>query len=110
LFLFSASTAGAQIMVNNVDVNTVPAVKYIEVTCQMTAAKGKNACAVFVDYGQKWNAIIESRMGEPGKAPLEFDGYMAVLNLFYKNGWELVPIQMYAPTGPTKIFLFQKKV
>jgi hypothetical protein len=71
-------------------------------------AKGKNTCIVYVDYGQRWSAAAESMMIGPSKAPTEFDGHMAVLNYFHKNGWELVPYQI--DQGPTsKTYIFQKK-
>ncbi|HWA34056.1 MAG TPA: hypothetical protein VG737_08000 [Cyclobacteriaceae bacterium] len=108
-FFVACSFAYSQIMVNNVDINSVPEIRYIELSCAIKSAKGKNTYVVYVDYGQRWSVVTEALITDTNKTPAEFDGLMSVLNYFNKNGWKVVPVWVNTPGPGNKSFILQKK-
>ena len=87
--LVLCSLLNAQVNVNNININNLKSVNYIEVSCDLRLVAAR--VNVYVDYGQ--NIILESSKSiikdEEGNE-IKFLSHMQVLNYFDNNGWDLV--------------------
>ncbi len=89
VFILGTNWCTAQIFVNQQNMNSSTN-QYIEVWEKFNRGSGK--FYVMVDYGQDSHANKERgklKMHNNKGGVLEFNSTAAILNYFYKNGWEL---------------------
>ena len=90
LFCFQISLS--QILVNDIDINALPDLRYIQLSyVEMPVAfSQKNAKGTLrIDYGQDFKKVRELIVKDKEGKVIEFNSHIDVLNFFYKNGWSL---------------------
>lgn len=89
LFLAAAFMMHASVVVNGVDINKLPDVKY----CQLLS-KGKllsTKVTIVVDYGQKVKLFSKEQKIKDGNGKsMKFYSPIHALNFMSANGWELI--------------------
>ena len=100
----SAQPGEKKVVVNEVNVNDLPEVKYI----QLVGVKENGVLTVEVDYGVKIPSGKRTITGEDGK-PKTFDSMIAALNFMDKNGWSFVNAYEARATERTVYHFILKK-
>lgn len=100
-----AQSEQKKVMVDSVNINELPDLKYIQVLGVME--KGKLMAEV--DYGVKL-PVTERRITDDTGKPQLFDSMVNVLNYLDKNDWEFLnAFEIKSPDGMVYHFLLRKK-
>jgi len=78
----------AQIYADNVNINELKDVKYVEVAGLNTALWGTKL-KIYVDYGQKQKFFKPTAIKDKNGKVKKFNSMVQVLNFFAQNGWHL---------------------
>ena len=104
-FCLASLSGFAQVVVNNVDINSNKDIKYIEVN--------------FIRNGKKYNARVDHGQPQvgansedllvtgPNKQAIEFNSNVEGINFLHKNGWEVVNALVTPGTAP--VYLMRRK-
>jgi len=85
LFAFAAQ---CQVLVDDVDVNKLDHVKYVELVGQQKFLSMK--IVVNVDYGQAYKPFKQQRVQDMNGKNMAFNSMIDALNFMEANGWEFV--------------------
>lgn len=106
LFISLAQVSYGQIFVNGTDLNKVEEGTYIQVHAEYPVGA---RLRVYIDYGQDTDGKRDKMSVEEGSKLKEFNSPVEALNLFTKNGWELVDTNVTLSQARIYTYLLRRK-
>ena len=109
VFLFLACQSYSQIYIQDLNLNEVKDITYIEVYVNKSYFNNDEIYLINIDYGQN-SSGSSTILDKPGGEIIDFRSKIHVINYFEKNGWRLTDINSESQDhSNAKTFYYFKK-
>jgi hypothetical protein len=100
--------ASSQVIVNDVNINELPDVQYIQMVA-IAKLLSVSKVTITVDYGQPYKMSEDTKISGVDKKPIVFNSNMDALNFLDKNGWEFVNSYPVTSAGGGSVYHYLLK-